>query len=66
MAGLVDSVKNLGLNGSTNGAPKAYNVRKICCVGAGYVGMLLIFPCPFLVDLDQADTVPRQVVRLPL
>lgn len=36
----IDSVKSLSVNGSTyNGDAKPYNVRKICCVGAGYVGM---------------------------
>lgn len=39
---IVDSVEKLGLNGSaehTNGAIKdGFEVRTICCVGAGYVG----------------------------
>ncbi|OAA46095.1 UDP-glucose 6-dehydrogenase [Metarhizium rileyi] len=39
---VVDSVKKLGLNGSsehTNGVIKdGFKVRTICCVGAGYVG----------------------------
>ncbi|CAM1510858.1 Fc.00g083710.m01.CDS01 [Cosmosporella sp. VM-42] len=38
---IIDSVKGLGLNGSTeqaNGALKDIVVRNICCVGAGYVG----------------------------
>lgn len=39
---VVDSVKKLGLNGTsehTNGVIKDdFKVRTICCVGAGYVG----------------------------
>jgi hypothetical protein len=40
---IVDSVKSLGLNGSTEHTNGALNgdikIRNICCVGAGYVGM---------------------------
>lgn len=50
---VVDSVKKLGLNGSsehTNGVIKDdFKVRTICCVGAGYVGtsfyLCFVSPC---------------------
>lgn len=38
---VIDSVKSLGLNGSTkdtNGTLGDVVVKNICCVGAGYVG----------------------------
>lgn len=37
---VVDSVKKLSLNGSAEQTNGALKVRNICCVGAGYVGML--------------------------
>ena len=40
-ASVIDSVKSLGLNGSTketNGTLGDVVVKNICCVGAGYVG----------------------------
>lgn len=35
---VVDSVKNLALNGSSNTNGDVAKIRNICCVGAGYVG----------------------------
>ena len=46
---VIDSVKSLGLNGSTAHTNGALNgdikIKHICCVGAGYVGRL-IYPRP--------------------
>lgn len=60
---VIDSVKSLGLNGvATNGTVKEYNVRKICCVGAGYVGgptaAVIAFQNPHLevVVVDRDET----------
>ena len=45
---VIDSVKSLGLNGSSkdaNGSIGDVVVKNICCVGAGYVGeSLLVSP----------------------
>lgn len=43
MASIVDSVKNISLNGSSDAANggEVVNVRSICCVGAGYVGTFI-------------------------
>lgn len=42
-ASVIDSVKSLSLNGSSEKPNEVLNgdvsVRTICCVGAGYVGM---------------------------
>lgn len=58
---IVDSVKSLGLNGSTdetNGTLPDVVVKNICCVGAGYVGEWPMTPnlqIEFVVPCRAAD-----------
>lgn len=59
---VIDSVKSLGLNGSSkdaNGTIGDVVVKNICCVGAGYVGESFLCPDE---SLAYASTViPRRL-----
>ena len=74
---VIDSVKALSLNGSThltNGSANGeFKVRNICCVGAGYVGKLLVVswfrvsrptpPANATVDLVETRQLPLPIAQ---
>lgn len=65
---VIDSVKSLGLNGSSkdaNGSIGDVVVKNICCVGAGYVGESPRLPTQYLTrTLAKLQRPRRGSVRL--
>ncbi|KAK5996844.1 UDP-glucose 6-dehydrogenase 5 [Cladobotryum mycophilum] len=65
---VIDSVKKLGLNGSTvhtNGVtPEKIQIRNICCVGAGYVGGPTAAVVAFQNPHIKVTVVDRDVTRI--